>query len=245
MSSSASTSAARPAAKPRRFVFPVVIAVLALGLFAGLVSYMRALESRAELGVADPLSPGASGNLLQTVRVAESVRALKLVTVQITTRVTAESSDSSWRGEASAVVGAPVRLHYGTDLSQLTNGSISFSPLLNSCVVRVPAPERIATEVIGNQEESEVHVGWLRFRAQAGQKHLGQARLDLYSQAQELRLLPADAHQVREQTREQVATLLKSIVGNETSVRVVFDDESAALNWPGAATADGPAGVGP
>lgn len=213
---------------PRRW-FIIAVAVIGGFVFLALTAYMREMEARSLRGVSDPLLVGPAANLTQTARVAESVRSLKLVTVQITTRVTAESSDSSWRGDASATVDAPVRLHYGTDLSKLDEGAVTFSPLMNECLVRVPPPSRIATEVIGTQEESEIHVGWLRFRAQAGEKHLGQARLQLYERAQDLRLLPHDAQSVREQTREQVAKMVQGIVGKEMSVKVTFDDERVGL----------------
>jgi hypothetical protein len=224
---SPSFNAGMSRSRPTRRWFIIAVAVVALTVFGGLIAYMREMEARSLRGVSDPLLVGPAANLVQTARVAESVRALKLVTVQITTRVTAESSDDSWRGSASAVVDAPVRLHYGTDLSKLDEGAVSFSPLMNECVVRVPPPARIATEVMGTQEESEVHVGWLRFRAQAGEKHLGLARMQLYDRAQGLRLLPQDAQSVREQTREQVAKMIKGIVGKEMGVKVRFEDERA------------------
>ncbi|MGE3107259.1 MAG: hypothetical protein AB7G11_01385 [Phycisphaerales bacterium] len=209
------------------------VAVAAALVFIALVAYMRSMEARSLKGVADPLLVGPAASLTQTARVAESVRAMKLVTVQISTRVSAQSSDSSWRGDASAIVDAPVRLHYGTDLSAISDGAISFSPLLNQCTLRVPPPHRIATEVIGTSEQSEIHVGWLRFRSQAGEKHLGQARLRLYERAQDLRLLPADAQSVREQTREQVAKLVQGIVGHDVEVQVQFEDEGTGLGMAG------------
>ncbi len=215
----------------RRFV--IIVTVAAGSVFIGLLAYMRQMDSRSSLGVADPLLVGPAANLTQTARVAESVRALKLVTVQITSRVTAESGDSSWRGDSTAIVEAPVRLHYGTDLSALHDNAISFSPLLNQCLVRVPPPFRVATEVLGAHEQTEVNVGWLRSKSQSGEKHLGLARVQLYERAQDLRLLPQDAHSVREQTRQQVAALIKGIVGKDLEVRVRFDDEAVGLGLAG------------
>lgn len=225
---------APPPAKPRRWRrwYFFLTCLLAGVLFVGLVAYMRELERSAlhSPDYAASLSPGAS--VRQTARVVESVRVLKLDTVEIWTRVSSESADSSWRGSASATVEVPVKLTFGTDLSHLDEGALSFSPLMNSCVVRVPPPARIHTEVIGNQEENRVHVGWLRFRAQAGEKHLSTARRDLYEQALELRLLPEDAQRVREDTRQQVAKLMHSIVGKETTVRVIFSDEPGGAPLP-------------
>lgn len=224
----------RPAIAPRgrRRWFVFLVCLLASLMFLGLAAYMRELERSAlqSPDFAATLSPGAS--LDRTARVVESVRAMKLITVQVTTRVSSESADSSWRGSARATVEAPVRLSFGTDLSHLDEGALSFSPLMNSCVVRVPPPTRIATEVMGNQEENQVHVGWLRFRAQAGEKHLSTARRDLYEQAMDLRLLPEDAQKVREDTRIQVSTLLRSIVGKELVVRVIFSDEPGGAPEP-------------
>ena len=109
-------------------------------------------------------------------RIATAARALKLVTVELDTTVLSRSSDSSWRGGVSASVQAPAKLAYGTDLSHLEPDDIAFDQLLRSCLVRVPPPRRIATEVFAERERTEVRVGWARFRSLSGEYHLGLAR---------------------------------------------------------------------
>lgn len=204
-----------------------VLGVVALAVFIALAAYMRSLERGAisGAGVDEQFTP--TGQLRRAAEVAASVKSLKLVTVEISTRVSATSGDESWRGEARATVNAPVRLLYGTDLSAIRVNSVSLSPLLNSCVVRVPRPERIATEVYSEDEDNTVHVGWLRFRTRAGEFHLGQARKGLHEQAREMALSAQEAERVREETRSQVAELLRKALGRKTDVIVFFDDEPA------------------
>jgi hypothetical protein len=180
---------------------------------------------RAALEDAKALVPAPTAAATNTARVLGSVRKLKLVTVELSTYVNSESDDESWRGDVRAKVSAPVKLHFGTDLSKLRAESLRASALGNSWIVTIPAPERVATEVFGEQEETDVHVGWLRSRSMSGEKHLGLARRDLYEAAQRLRLSADDVQWVRGQTREQVATLMRSIVGQWASVTVRFEDE--------------------
>jgi hypothetical protein len=131
-------------------------------------------------------------------------------------------------------VQATARLAYGTDLSKLEPDDVTFDQLLRSCVVRVPPPRRIATEVFAERERAEVKVGWARFRALSGEYHLGLARRDLHQEARELALSARDAAIVREETRRQVAKLVRTLVSGAVFVRVTFDDEAPA---PEAATA--------
>lgn len=202
----------------------LVILVVA-GVVAGSVSVRLWALKRAALDEAKALLPAPTASAMNTARVLGSIRQLKLVTVELATYVNSESDDESWRGDVRAKVSAPVKLHFGTDLSKLKAESLRASSLGNSWIVTVPAPERIATEVFGEREETDVHVGWLRSRSMSGEKHLGLARRELYEAARGLKLSDDDMQWVRGQTREQVAALMRSIVGQWASVTVRFDDE--------------------
>lgn len=165
--------------------------------------------------------------------VASALRSLKLVAVEIDTSVTVEKSDFSWRGDVSAKVTVPVRISFGTDLSAISVTSISHSTLLGAgpqggpstgYVVRVPRPTRIATEVFSEQEKAEVEAGGLRLRSRAGEYYLGLARRDTGPAAKELVLLPQDAARVEEVTKEQVEKLVRTMTGEATPVRVIFEE---------------------
>lgn len=180
--------------------------------FAGVLSwYLRRIEDRvvAQAWV-DERSEEAPRPIAE---VASAIRRLQLVTVEINSVVEVESSDDSWRGGAKAKVRVPVKLLYGTDLSQMKIDAVSFSPLTGAYVVRVPRPIRIATEVFGTSEETEVQVGWARLRSRAGEFHLGQARKHVSDQARRMVLSPEDARKVADATKEQVGKVIASIVG--------------------------------
>jgi hypothetical protein len=195
------------------------------GIVAGVVSVRMWALQRSALDEVATLAPEQGVVTTDTARVLGSIRKLKLVTVELATHVNAESVDESWRGDVHAKVDAPVKLHFGTDLSGLKAESLRASALGNSWVVTVPAPERVATEVFGERETTDVSVGWMRSRSMSGEKHLGLARRDLYESARRLRLSEEDTQRVRAETREQVATLMRSIVGQWSSVTVRFEDE--------------------
>jgi hypothetical protein len=157
--------------------------------------------------------------------VASALRAAKLVTVEIDASVRVERGDTSWRGDVSAAVTVPVRLHYGTDLSRLAGEGTAYSPALGAYVVRIPRPERIATEVFSERERAEVEAGGLRLRSRAGEYYLGLARRDAAPAARELVLRPEDAAHVERVTREQVEALVKRLAGPDARVRVIFEGE--------------------
>lgn len=210
--------------KPRgSWRFRLGLAGAAAAVFLGLMAYMRAVEGRIVAGaaVSDQMD---AGRLRPAAEVATLGAALKLVSVEVETRATAERMNESWRGDVRATVEAPTRLLFGTDLSGMTSDAVALSPLSRSYLMRVPPPSRIATEVDGGQEETSVEVGWGRTRSIAGEYWLGQARKGLYDEARRLSLSPEDAIRVREMTREQVGLLLRKIVGG-APVRVVFTDE--------------------
>ncbi len=195
--------------------------------FAGVLAwYVRRIEERVVARAwVDERSEEAPRPIAE---VASAMRRLQLVTVEIHSVVEVESRDDSWRGGATAKVRVPVKLLYGTDLSQMKIDAVSFSPLTGAYVVRVPRPSRVATEVFGTSEETEVQVGWARLRSRAGEYHLGQARKNVSDQARRMVLSPEDARKVADATREQVGKLMTSIVGAtgaQALVDVRFDEE--------------------
>lgn len=198
----------------------------AAAVFALTAWLLCSMEARATDGRAIRDQLDERGHLRPIAEVAAAVRAMKLVTVEIDTSATARRAHESWRGDVSARVQAPVRLLFGTDLSALDVDAFASSPLTRAYLVRVPTPTRIATEVDGGREEASVHVGWGRFRTRAGEYWLGQARRGLYDEARRLGLSPEHAEEVRRTSREQVAALVKKIVGPDATVHVVFTDET-------------------
>ncbi len=206
----------------------VVLVALALAVFGLTASWMRSMEREALRGGAinDQFDP--AGNLRPLADVTRAVRELKLVTVVIDTQARSERSDESWRGDVTASVRAPVRLMFGTDLSRLESEAIVYSPVSRAYHVRVPAPTRLSTEVDGGQEQAEVSVGWARLRSRAGEYWLGQARRGLYEEARRLTLSPDDAEEVRRATREQVAAMVRRVVG-DVPVTVSFEESPPAV----------------
>jgi hypothetical protein len=211
---------------PRAFWAGLVLVALAIA--AGLAVFMHHQQQSvvaAALREADNPTPARP-----LADITSAVQSMKLVTVEIDTKVKVERGDTSWRGDVSASLEVPVRLHYGTDLSKLSVDSISFSTLAGEYggyVVRVPPPTRIATEIFGEQEAAAVKTGWMRLRSRAGEYWLGQARKDASGEARELELLPEDAERVRRVTREQVEALVRSIVGDKADVAVVIEETPA------------------
>jgi hypothetical protein len=195
---------------------------LAAGLFAALAVYMRSLERGSVRAALINDQVGPSGKLRPAAEVAQSIRSMKLVTVEVSTMVTSDSAAENWRGAVSAKVRAPVRLLYGADLSRLETAA--YSPLDRTWLIRVPTPQRIATEVCTDSEQAEVEVGWLRLRSRAGEYYLGLARRDLSERAREMTLSPEEARFVRRATREQIESLVKKVVGPGSRVLVEFDD---------------------
>lgn len=207
---------------PRRRAW---IALGALAVFVLVYAGVRSAERAATDDRAIRAQLDEHGALRPAAEVERAVRAMRLVTVQVETTATSRRAHESWRGDVSASVRAPVLLHFGTDLSRMRVDAVSLSPITGACVVRVPPPERIAAEVDGSDETTDVRVGWGRLRTRAGEYWLGQARRGLAAEARRLSLAPADAERVRAMTREQVASLVRRIVGPRVAVTVLFDDE--------------------
>jgi hypothetical protein len=216
-----SVTASAPNHSPAFFLS---LGAAALILFAGLAAYLRSQERAAIASAAINDQLDASGALRPLAEIAQTLEARKLVTVEVRSKVTARTEDSSWRGAAAATVTAPVKLSFGVDLSDMAIDAVTYSPVSRTYLVRVPRPQRIATEVLGGNEESQVQVGWLRFRSTAGEYQLGLARKALYAEALKIALTPKDAAFVRETSRDQLIALVRQIAGSDAQVNVVFAD---------------------
>lgn len=200
-----------------------LIAAGAGAVFVSVWLMLRALERRAAfVGVDAALTP--EGQLRPIAEVAASIASLKLVTVEVYTSATSLSADPSWRGEAYAEVTAPVRLLYGCDLSNLSADRLAYSPTTSTYIIRIPPPERIASEVFGMDESAQVRVGWGRLRSRAGEYQLGLARKGLREAAERVMLSPEDAEYVRRTTLDQVRSLARKIVGPAPKIVVRFDE---------------------
>jgi len=154
--------------------------------------------------------------------VTSAVAAMKLVTVQIDTKVRVQRGEESWRGGVRAAIEMPVRLSYGVNLAGLDVSRLGWSPVAMAYVITLPAPTRIATQLMGERVPAELEVGWLRLRSRAGEYYISQARKDAPGAAMALELLPADAERVELTTRNQVRALVRSLVGQDVSVVVRF-----------------------
>lgn len=214
-------------------VFMAVLVLLAMGVFAGLTSYLSWQQTRAMSGLDDAAldatdaAPPPQRSLADTARL---IRDLKLITVEIRSTVDSQRIDESWRGDVKATVSAPVRLLYGCDLSGVitdaeTSGGAWLRPnlLTGGYTLRVPRPQRIAAEIDGQAEHTNVHVGWARFRDLAGEYHLGQARTGLHDAARRTEPTPAQHEQIEQLTREQLTALVRALSG-ESHVSVEFFD---------------------
>jgi hypothetical protein len=197
-------------------------------VFLGLATYLHQVQEGIVSGARAQALMDSDKPARPIAEVTQAVRAMKLVTVEIDTKVKVERGESSWRGDVQASVEVPVRLSYGTDLSKMEMDAISYSPLLGthgSYIIRIPHATRLSTEVYSEKEAPLVQTGWLRLRSRAGEYYLSQARKDVNDQARELVLLPEDAAKVEKTTKEQVGALLKTIVGEKAAVSVAFKDE--------------------
>ncbi len=182
--------------------------------------------------------PSAKRPTPQIADVAKAVRAMQLVTVTLDSQVRVTARDESWRGHIDASIDVPVRLYFGTDFTHASIESVRLGPMVNAVIVRVPAPQRIATETFPEMERASVDTGWFRFRAIGGEQALGLARRSLGEEARRMVLRPEDQELVREHTRERVIELVRAIAGEHVSVRVEFDDASPlAPATPAAANA--------
>src|SRR5688572_11713975 len=75
-----------------------------------------------------------------TAQVLRATRELKLITVSIESTVSTTKTDESWRGTAKATVQAPVKYHFGVDLSKIDDRNLSYNPLTQIQTLTIPPP---------------------------------------------------------------------------------------------------------
>lgn len=193
--------------------------ILALGLYATQEHIVRGTRAATVI-------PTAAAT---PATVARHVRAASLITSKIDTTVRAQTSDADWRGTVIATVEAPATLSFGVDLSRIDASRVRMSGIGGICVLVVPPPTRIATEVRTGEERFGVEVGGLSLRAVGGEYQLGLARARLYEQAVRFRPNPQQHAEIRAAARAQIATVARGILGEPSVVRVVFEDEQPSL----------------
>ena len=161
-----------------------------------------------------------------TAQVLSATRELKLLTVAIESTVTTTKTDESWRGNASATIKAPVKYHFGVDLSQITDHNLSYNPLTQTETLTIPPPTLIAIEVDGSHPITErIDVSGLRFKKLSGADQLNLAQKSLYDAARKQTLPKKDLEQIRLTTRSQIESSLARFVGPSARLRVKFLDE--------------------
>jgi hypothetical protein len=161
-----------------------------------------------------------------TAAVLSATRQLKLLTVSIDSIVTTTQTDESWRGDASATIKAPVKYHFGVDLSKIDDHNLSYNPLTQIQTLTIPPPSLLAIEVDGSHPITErIDVTGLRFKKLSGAEQLNLAQKSLYNAARNQTLSQKDLVQIRLATRTQIESSLARIVGPSTHLRVKFIDE--------------------
>lgn len=222
---------------------PTLCAVAAVTAAAGMVAW-HTDRARRELtrhdlpGVTEP-SPDAARTVIDT-RVRRTLAALKLVTIEVHTQVSATVGDESWRGDSQATVSVPARLLYGCDLALARVERTGQGPHDQTLTVTLPPPQRLGSEVLTHQETADLRLGWLRMRSTAGERLLGLARRSLWHAAQGSALDPDHAQLVRAMARRQVAALVGLLLEHETAPDWLTPD------WPDPpGTAPDPAGAAP
>jgi len=161
-----------------------------------------------------------------TAQVLRIARELKLLTVSIDSTVTTTKTDESWRGNASATIKAPVKYHFGVDLSQISDRNLFYNPLTRVQTLTIPPPALLAIEVDGGHLISErIEVSGLRFKKLSGAEQLNLAQKSLYDTARTQVLSRNDLDQIRLATRTQIENAMAPILGTSATLRVKFSDE--------------------
>jgi hypothetical protein len=155
-------------------------------------------------------------------KIASACKDLKIITSVINTRLIVRESDENWRGEAAATIEVPVRLHYGVDLQSLPADAIRVGPDGVSYILQLPKPRRISVEVLPEIGEPQLQVGWGRWKSWAGEQMLAEARKKALIESQKFIPGADDMIRVRQQTAQQMESLVRRIAGEHAKVRVEF-----------------------
>jgi hypothetical protein len=202
----------------RRIDWPALL-ILAIALAMPALVYRLATLTPAPTATAQQLPP-------PTAPVLSATRELKLLTVSIQSTITTKKTDESWRGTASATIQAPVKYHFGVDLSQIDDRNLSYNPLTQTQTLSIPPPMLVAIEVDGSHPIAEkIDVTGLRFKKLSGAEQLNLAQKSLYEAARKQTLAKKDLDQIRLATRTQIESSLARIVHPSARLRVKFMDE--------------------
>jgi len=202
----------------RRFDWPALL-IVAIALAMPLIVIRLSIQPAPAQKLQQPPPP-------PTAQVLAATRALKLLTVSIESTVTTTKTDESWRGNASATVKAPVKYHFGVDLSKITDYNLSYNPLTQTQTLSIPPPTLIAIEVDGGHPITErIDVSGMRFKKLSGAEQLNLAQKSLYDAARKQTLPQKDLAQIRLTTRNQIESSLSRFVGPSRRIRVKFLDE--------------------
>jgi hypothetical protein len=221
---------AKPGARSRRFW--ILLLLIAGGVSAAFAVFTQRQERAARLAAAELERQTEQARRESVAQVGQTLRAMKLITVEVKSTVESASTDESWRGDVHASVRAPVTYYYGVDLSHLGPEAVRRDPLTGTYTIRVPRPVRLATEVLGADELTSVRVSGTRFRDLAGEYYLGLARIGLYDRAREARLGEVDRRRLDETTRAQVAGLIRALAGRDARVDVEYAQPEPMVATP-------------
>ncbi len=209
-----------------------ILITLCLAVTIAFVTWSLIRDHRREQRMALLMTQRA---VIDPAAVAAAARTMKLITVQVTTKVRVEKNvDSFFFGEGKTAVETPVVVNFGTDLSKLESKGVEVLGAGEGARVRVriPRPTCVGLSVIGDATTTSVEKNWRRFGWWSGESQVKDAKLEAFDQANRIRmqpieksLTPADLDKVHTMTREQMATLIKVIVGEGIDVEVKFDDE--------------------
>jgi hypothetical protein len=230
--------AVHPAGSPLQAIGSGLITLgVGVALFTGLAWTLRpaALPLPNEVPAPAEAVPPPGYSQTGGVEIAELVRSLQLVTVEINGAATAELHDERWRGSATARVTAPVRYLYGVDLGRLDCDNVRIGPTLGTILLRVPTPRRLAVEVDMSAPVEMVDVRGLRLRSRVGEYLLGQARLAVHHEARAGELPPELHTQMIEQSRTRIAELVRTLLGPGRSVDVRFETDPVVADLSPAA----------
>lgn len=193
-----------------------------VAMFLGLASVLRNQQRQVVSSAALNAQFLPGGELRPIAEVRDAVRSMKLVTTEVTGQVSKTVADERWRGNAVATVEAPVVYHYGVDLSRLDTADVRLERVLKSYRIRIPPPERIASELDMDKRSESVTVTGTRFRSRAGEFVLGLARVGIHSAARDALLPPEQMQRICAETLERVKEFVQKIVGPDMGVEVEF-----------------------
>ena len=250
MGSTQSDTSQRSRGRNTRWIVPLIFAVL-VGVSVAVSERVRGTRAKREPGTAINVGGaiatgerggGPGGRGMSSSMLAATLKDLRLVTVRIDHSVTATATTDSWRGDVQATVSAVATSLFGVELSGLSEGDVQRNMLTGTVHVRVPAPERIATEIqtAAAEQSTKVEVGWGRLRDVAGEYYLGQARARLHEAARAQLLSSEQRSQVEALSREQLSRLVRALASLEDGemVDIEFVERRGGSEKPGATGKD-------